>query len=146
MGVTIYGPEVREEILNRLASGETLRAICRSDGMPNPARVVQWCDEDEEFAKRYARARSMCLQVHEDELIAIADDSSEDWITRQREDGSEYTVLDQDHVQRARLRIDTRKWLMSKLRPDKYGDRQILAGDKDAPLGIEFVVSTVKRD
>jgi len=127
MGVTIYGPEVREPILSRLASGESLRAICRSDGMPTETLVRQWVMDDEAFASQYARARSMGIDALAERGMEVAADKTRDPNDR-------------------RVELDAIKWFASKMKPDKYGDRQILAGDKDAPLGIEFVVSTVKRD
>lgn len=39
-------------------------------------------------------------------------------------------------IARARLRVDTRKWLMSKMAPKKYGDKLELAGDAKAPLTV----------
>ena len=51
--------------------------------------------------------------------------------------------FDGEHVQRARLRIDSRKWLMSKMAPKKYGDRIEVGGNSDTPLRhcvqVEFV-------
>lgn len=107
--------------------------------MPTASAVTQWCAKDEDFSTRYARARGEGLEVLADEIIEIADDSSADTI--ETEDGPKQNT---EFINRSRLRVDTRKWLLSKLRPDKYGDRTVLAGDQTAPL--QFVVSTVKRD
>jgi Bacteriophage Sf6, terminase small subunit-like len=38
-------------------------------------------------------------------------------------DGSTYTALDAEHVQRSRLRVEARKWLLSKALPKVYGDK-----------------------
>ena len=54
----------------------------------------------------------------------IADDGTNDWQERQNKDGSSYIALNTEHVQRSRLRVDTRKWIASKLKPKKYGDKQ----------------------
>jgi hypothetical protein len=67
--------------------------------------------------------------VQEDVILAIADDSDGDVIKREREDGSTYEYVDTERMARAKLRIDTRKWLMSKLKPEKYGDALKLGGD-----------------
>jgi hypothetical protein len=58
----------------------------------------------------------------EDELIAIADDSRRDTTTRRAADGSEYEVPDNEWIQRSKLRVDTRKWIMAKVHPRQYGD------------------------
>jgi len=83
--------------------------------------------DDEAFASQYARARSMGIDALAERGMEVAADKTRDPNDR-------------------RVELDAIKWFASKMKPDKYGDRQILAGDKDAPLGIEFVVSTVKRD
>ena len=81
--------------------------------------------------------------MYADQILEIADDASRDWVTKKNADGSTYQVFDGEHVQRARLRIDSRKWLMSKMAPKKYGDRIEVGGNSDAPLRhcvqVEFV-------
>ena len=67
-------------------------------------------------------------------MLEIADDGRNDWIVRLRKDGSTETVVDNEAVQRSRLRIDTRKWLLSKLSPKKYGDVTVITGAEGAPL------------
>ena len=109
-----YGPEIAEEICRRLAEGETLRSICRDEGMPHASTVVFWVNKDPDFAKRYAHARSQGLDVMAESIVDIADDLTEDPNSR-------------------RVRVDSRKWLLSKMRPDKYGDRVSL----DGKLGLE---------
>ena len=56
-----------------------------------------------------------------------------DYTTRAKEDGSEIIVVDHDHIARSRLRVDARKWLLSKMLPKVYGDKVALGGDADAP-------------
>ena len=52
-------------------------------------------------------------------------------------DGDETTLaLDPVAVQRNKLRVDARKWVLSKLAPKKYGDKLELSGDKNAPLAL----------
>jgi hypothetical protein len=75
------------------------------------------------FSERYARARRDGYDVLAEEMLEIADDATNDFMTRTSESGQN-KVLDAEHVNRSRLRIDARKWLLSKLRPDKYGDDQ----------------------
>lgn len=59
-----------------------------------------------------------------EDILDIADDSSDDWETRTNSrTGEEYEVVNQEAVQRARLRVDTRKWLMAKMKPKKYSER-----------------------
>jgi len=115
-----YTPELANQICDRLAAGQSLREICRDDDMPHESTVRKWAVEDREgFYTQYARAREAQTEYWADEIVAIADDSARDSWTD--ENGVER--VDHDHISRSRLRVDTRKWLMSKLAPKKYGDR-----------------------
>ena len=131
-----YTPEIAREICERLAAGETLRAICRSDERyPSEVTVRRWAlDNVQGFAAQYALARDLGLDAIADETFEISDDGRNDWVEKQRDDGSTYIALDAEHVARSRLRLDTRKWYLSKLAPKRYGDALKLSGDPEAPL------------
>jgi hypothetical protein len=131
-----YTPEMAAEICERLSEGQSLREICRADDMPGKSTVMRWLAERAEFRDQYARAREIQADHFADEILEIADDGTNDWVERKNADGSTYETINQDHVQRSRLRIDARKWLMSKMVPKKYGDKQTLAGDPENPLNI----------
>lgn len=118
----VYGDDVREKVLLALASGRSLNKTCAEDGMPAPSTVVLWTHEDPTFAERYARAKEIGLTLKADELLDIADDGSRDTYTDEK--GNEH--VDVDVVQRSRLRVDTRKWLLSKMLPKLYGERSAL--------------------
>jgi len=124
---TIYTPELGNEICARLADGESLRGILQGDEMPNKSTVMRWLFSDKEelkdFCDQYARAREMQAELMADEMMDIADDGTNDWMTRRNKDGSEYEVVDNEAIQRSKLRIDARKWVASKLLPKKYGER-----------------------
>lgn len=131
----LYTPEVADEVCRRIAEGHTLREIARTPGMPSMPTIIRWANEDREgFAERYARAREIGWEVMAEDLVEISDDATNDWMKRRKEDGSIDTVLNAEHVNRSRLRADTRKWLLSKRLPKTFGDRQVIAGDPDAPL------------
>ncbi|WEQ51199.1 hypothetical protein LV478_11725 [Komagataeibacter oboediens] len=103
----LYTPEIAEEILERLEEGESLSGICSLDGMPTEGAVRYWAQTDHDgFAARYARARERGLEKHADEIIKIAD-----------------TARDSDSASAARVRVDARKWILSKLLPKQYGDK-----------------------
>lgn len=101
--VHIPTPELLEDICEQIASGKSLRRICSAEGMPSASTVCTWLSEDASFAKRYARAREQQSDHFVDEMVEIAD-TAED-------------------AQKARLQIDTRKWIASKMRPKVYGDK-----------------------
>lgn len=119
---TTYTPETADRICEQLALGRSLLQICKADDMPCMVTVYKWLRQNEEFANNYTRAREDQADTHADELLGIADDPS----------------LDPNDK---RVRVDARKWVASKLKPKKYGDRMDLkhAGDPDAPLTIQVV-------
>jgi hypothetical protein len=102
-----YSRELAEEICRRIAAGETLTEICIDPAIPVSAGAVrQWDldDRDGWFSETYARARRQQIEAWSDQLVAIADDSRLEPNDR-------------------RVRLDTRKWLMSKINPARYGDK-----------------------
>ena len=119
---TAYTPALAAEICERMAAGESLRSICRSEHMPSEMSVRRWAIENREgFSAQYAMASETRMDCLADEIVEIADDKHGD-------------------PARDRLRLDTRKWLMSKIAPKRWGDRTIHMGDPDAPLVVEKVV------
>ena len=122
-GKTIYTKETRKEVLRRLERGETLNSICRDDDMPSAAIVHKWRKSKPEFRNRYERAREIGYSVMADDLLDIADTKSAD-----------------EEVMRSRLRVDTRKWLMSKALPKIYGDKLTHEGaGKNGEFEIKFI-------
>lgn len=114
-----YSRMLAETICARLSEGETLRAICRDPALPRESVVRRWALEDRGgFAALYARAREIGAYAVADEMLEIADDASADW-----KDGRAGPVLDREHLQRARLRVETKKWLISKILPHVFGDK-----------------------
>lgn len=131
-----YTPEIAKEICDRLAEGETLRQVCRSEGIPTEGAVRGWVLSDYHgFSSQYATAREIGYMTMADELLEIADDGTNDWSARQGADGDAGEVaLNGEHIQRSRLRVDTRKWLLSKALPKVYGDRQEIKHDVSDPM------------
>lgn len=132
-----YTPEIAADICERLADGDSLRQICRDLGIGVPT-VFRWLEASEEFRNQYARARDVQADVFADEISRIADDGSNDWMERNAKDNPGW-VANGEHLQRSRLRVDTRKWIASKLKPKRYGERLELAGDDKAPLIVKVV-------
>jgi hypothetical protein len=127
-----YDPVLGTEMLHRSADGESLASICRDEGMPDERSVRRWARKHGEFGDQYAIARRLGYEKRADELLEIADDASADWI--ETENG--HRILDNVRVNRARLMIDTRKWLLSMVLPKVYGDHVTVAGDPDQPIHV----------
>ena len=70
-----YGIETRTEICKRIASGESLTAICKDEHMPYKDQVLDWLFDEPEFSTQYARAREAQAEHYLDEIISISDDS-----------------------------------------------------------------------
>src|ERR1700710_2323306 len=104
---SIFSPELADRLCERLADGETLRAICRDEGMPNERTVRRWALEHETFAPQYARARGMGYAGLFDLILGSPDNPEPDPAA----------------VNRDRLRIDARKWMLAKALPKIYGDK-----------------------
>lgn len=130
---------VGDEVCLRLSSGESLRQICRDDHMPCKEAVNKWVQSLPSFATQYAEARAALLDRWAEEIIEISDDGTNDWVERETKRGRVVILCDHEHVNRSRLRVDTRKWLLSKLNPRKYGD---LARDGAGPLPDSIAAPT----
>lgn len=94
--------------------------------LPSRVSIMSWIgqetDEGRELLNKYTRAKELQADYMAEEMLDIADDATNDYMTVMVGD-DERRVIDHEHVQRSRLRIESRKWLMSKLLPKKYGDK-----------------------
>lgn len=111
-----------DEIIRRLSDGETLRSICRLDGFPHFSTFHDWRHADPELDKQYVAAKQAGYDAIADDCLDIADNGTNDYTADV--DGNQ--VLDRDHIQRSKLRVDTRLKLLAKWYPAKYGDKLAL--------------------
>lgn len=113
-----------------------MRSICRDPEFPEMKTIFRWLSKNQDFRQQYDTAKEMGMAAMAEELLQIADDGSND--TYVDDDGK--PRVDTDVIQRSRLRVDTRKWLMSKLAPKKYGDKVDLnhGGQVANPLEVLF--------
>ena len=127
-------------ILERIASGESLRAICEAEEMPARSTVFQWLSKRDEFADQYARAREEQADAIFDEILSIADDGRNDWMERNYGENVGW-IENGEALRRSALRIDARKWMAGKLRPKKYGERSQmeLTGKDGGALVVKIV-------
>jgi len=102
-----------------ISSGRSLRSICLDEGMPDKATVFRWLAKYEAFRDQYAHAREAQADAMLEDILEIADDGTNDSYTD--EEGNVRT--NQDVIARSRLRVDARKWAMSKMAPKKYGEK-----------------------
>ena len=115
-------------VLAGMAKGLSTFKACEAAGMPNSTFLL-WVSEDQSLADRYARAREDLIEHMATETLAIADAPV---------GSTEHGTTDNGAVQKQRLQVDTRKWLLSKLAPKKYGDQLTLSGNDNAPLSVSW--------
>jgi len=125
---TKHTPETIETICLRLSNGESLNRICRDKTLPSKTTVLRWLlDPDKkQFRVQYTQARESQSETFIDECVDIADDTEDDTITLINKDGDEYKKVNHDHINRSRLRIDTRIKIAEKMAPKKYTPRKAL--------------------
>lgn len=127
-----YSDDLAAEICSKLADGKSLKSICDAPGMPDKATVYRWIAAHDAFRDLYARAREDQADTMADEIVDIADNAKS------------------DDVNKARLRVDARKWVAAKLKPKKYGDKveTTVQGPDGGPVEnkwtVEFVNPTRK--
>ena len=124
--LTAKQTEIANAICERIAGGESLRAICegeRKDGnlydYPHESTFRLWARGNDDLNTQYARACEDRADVIFDQCLDIADNTESDI-----SDG----VADTDHIARMRLRIDTRRWMLGKMKPSQYGDKVEASG------------------
>jgi hypothetical protein len=111
-------------ILDRIADGESLRGICRDDGMPAARTVLRWIQANPDLQRSYTLATEIRVDTIFDELLDIADDARDDWMEKVGRDGkNQGYALNAENIRRSALRIDARKWTLARMAPKKYGDR-----------------------
>lgn len=126
-----YSQLLASLICDQIASGKSLRSICKPKKMPAASTVCLWLTQHPDFAEQYARAREAQADTLAEETLEIADDQSGDYDA----DGN----FNGEHVQRSRLRVDTRKWFASKVAPKKYGDK--LDHEHSGNVGITIEIA-----
>lgn len=100
-----YSETLADEICQRVAGGRSLKSVCLDDDMPSMASVFKWIGEKDGFSEKYRVAMEARSDVVFEEILEIADEHN------------------MDDVNRARLRVDARKWVAARLAPKKYGDK-----------------------
>lgn len=119
-----YTAEQADSICTWVAEGRSLRSWCRQNDR-SMHTVYKWLREQKDFMQRYARAHEDRADSLADEIVEIADES-------------QFGTLEQ--IQAARLRMDARKWVAAKLRPQKWGEAQAV----EQKSGITFNIGIAR--
>lgn len=126
-----YTQDLADRICEKLSEGESLRTVCFADDMPSARSVFRWLRDNKEFSQQYARAKQESADAMADEILDISDDGSNDWMERNYGETTVW-VTNGEALQRSKLRVDTRKWLMAKMKPKKYADTLDVTSDGKA--------------
>lgn len=110
-----------DSICDRMADGESLRAICKGADMPNKRTVIRWLEGNETLQIQYSHAQQLRAEHYFDEIVDIADSKAD--------------------PQKTRVQIDARKWVLGRMNPKKYGDKftQELTGTDGGPLQVNII-------
>ena len=139
--------KIADLVFDGMRSGMSAFKACQGAGV-NQSTFNLWLNQDAEMAAEYARAREDLIELLANETMAIADQAFEE-IEEHTVDGDGKPVVLKKKVpvdvQRAKLQVDTRKWLLSKLAPKKFGDKLELSGDPDRPLAIQKIERVVVK-
>lgn len=139
---TKYTEELDFKICERISSSsEGLRKICKDLNI-SVKSVFNWLNEYPEFLQRYARARENQADLLADEIIEIADDSTFDTKRIIGKGGVEVEVENTEWTNRSKLRVDARKWIASKLKPKRYGDKVDVTSAGEAIQNVTITEKT----
>lgn len=127
-----YSEKIADLICSHIASGGSMSSWCRRGGNPSLTSVYKWLRRYPEFAKNYAIAREDRADTHADEITAISDQTP-----RMIVDEKGITRIDTGDVQNRRLRVDSRKFIASKLKPRVYGEHLDVSGLIDVTSGMD---------
>lgn len=117
---TKYRDSLSNAICIRLMLGQSMNSICKLDMYPKKTTIYRWLLEKPDFRDKYQQAREMQQEHYLDEIIEIADDGDSDYVQKK---GSDHEQFNSEHVQRSRLRVDTRKWVMERMAARKYAPK-----------------------
>jgi len=136
---TKYALDISRRVCDRLMEGVSLRKLCEEPQMPGRQTVLKWLHTVPQFREDYYHARRVQAEGIIDDILDIADDKDNDWKMITLANGTTKIVADNEAIQRSRVRIDTRKWVASKMIPQLYGEKAIqehtVTGDLAKLLG-----------
>ena len=111
-------------VLQGMRDGLSCFKACQKAGVPN-STFMRWLDADAKLAERYAHAREDLIERIASEILELSDEE-----VPETGDGKR----DWQAIQQRKLQVDSRKWLLSKLAPKRYGEKLELSGDPESPL------------
>ena len=135
---TVFDQKIANVICKRIINGESLNTICSDKAIPCRASVFNWLanKKHKTFLDQYTYARERQAETFIDQCVDIADDNENDEIEVMGKDGKPYIRVNHDHINRSRLRVDTRIKIAEKLAPKKYTPKNEISGPEQGPIEI----------
>lgn len=135
-----FTQELADKICEQLAIGYSMRTVAKDPELPSIETIFKWMRTNEIFLKQYTRAKQEAADAMAEELLDISDDGTNDFMEDDYNKGRTpgYTV-NGENIQRSKLRVDTRKWLMAKMKPRTYGDKLDVVSDGEKLEGLVII-------
>lgn len=151
-GKGLYDDKLATEFCERMCKGEAPTQICTDPRMPSYPTIIRWSLSDdpkyEVFRVMYEESRKIMWLYHADQMLDVSDNSKNDYMDRYNKFTEETErVFDNENVQRSKLRIDTRRWLLSKMLPHIFGDKvDVSVGGRDGkPIALAAITMSVEE-
>jgi len=127
--------EVVDRVLDGIMSGRSLNSLCGGERdkekYPSRQSFMEWVRSDKKLAKDYGTAMELRADLYFDEILEIADEGPEDVEVMTKQGVVTISTITHEMIQNRKLRIDSRKWIISRMRPMKYGDQTQRTTEKD---------------
>lgn len=112
-----YTEELGEKIIDGVIIGKTIEEIFKPKSMPSEGSFYRWLHKYDSFREQYFKAKAIQDIRSFDEIKKIADDKTEDYVTRtNKKTGEQYEVVNREHIERSKLRINARMWQFGRMR------------------------------
>lgn len=138
-----------ETIIERIANGESLREIVLNsprEEIPSFPTFFQWISQNKELSKQYACACEIRSEILFDEMLYISDNTEEGEVLTEKENGTVEKKTG-DMTQHRKLKIDTRKWILSKMNPKRFGDKLDITSKDESistPVNQAEILESIK--
>lgn len=124
--MAIYSEKKRVELINticeEMAKGRSLRSVVKDEGMPHHTTFFSWIDDNKELLAQYVRACEARADSIFEDILSIAD-TPQEGVVIETDDHGRTKEKTGDMLGHRRLQVDSRKWILSKMQPKKYGDK-----------------------
>ena len=137
-----YSEDQRERIVDHVCAEITKKRFVSSilaedEGMPSSPTFYGWLGENEEWSNKVARAREFGMEAHVEDMIAIADNATDDVYIEYDKNDNPVAKIDGSAIQRAKVQIYAREKAAQMLSPKRFGAKlDLTSGGKELPAPV----------